>query len=274
MKRKGYLYVATGDKYLKEAYISVQSLLKVDPAADITLVTDASQQETDAFKNVVYLNEDQDKPYLYKIRAIGLSPYEQTIYLDSDTYFCDKCTELFELLDHFDWLIGQCNSDYFSVFDQSGREIKGLYAYNTGVIVFKKNDKTTQLLNEWYQAYSRHFDKYIHDQAPFMEALLTVNLKTYIFQTIYNARTPYPFHIIAKPVKIIHGRHNDFAAIAKKLNRNTKHTRIWFPRGKLVLSYGRTIFFKWYMSLNPTIKMRIKNLIKPIIMKLGMRDYI
>lgn len=68
-----------------------------------------------------------------------------------------------------------------SVFDQSGREIKGLYAYNTGVIVFKKNDKTTQLLNEWYQAYSRHFDKYVQDQAPFIEALLLVDIKMYVF---------------------------------------------------------------------------------------------
>ena len=58
-----------------------------------------------------------------------------------------------------------------------------------------------------------------------MEALLQVDIKTYVLQSMYNARTPYPFNLIAKPVKIIHGRHNNYSNIAKKLNQNSQNNR-------------------------------------------------
>jgi hypothetical protein len=274
MKKRGYLYVAMGGKFLTEATRSIQSLLKVDPNAEVTLVTDSTEKEVSGFNNVIFLDEDIDRPYLYKIKAIGLSPYDQTFYIDSDTYFCDCCTELFELLNHFDMLIGHCNSDYFSVYDNNEQEVKGIYPYNTGVIVFKKNEKTVELLNRWYNAYRNHFDKYVQDQAPFIEALLLVDIKMYVFPTIYNARTPYPFSMIARPVKIIHGRHKDYAKIAKKLNQNILHSRIWFPRFQLVIVFKRTFLFNWYMSLGPSFKAKIKKIIRPVVVKFGLRDYI
>ncbi|MGB4839348.1 MAG: putative nucleotide-diphospho-sugar transferase [Saprospiraceae bacterium] len=270
----GYLYIAFGEKYLNEAVVSVESLLKVDPKANFTLITNSYDLVPSIFKNVILLSIDTDKPFLYKIKALSLSPYERTFFIDTDTYFCDTCIELFSLLDYFDILIAHCNNDYLDVYNKLGEAILGYYSYNTGVIIYKKRDKTIEFLKDWYNAYYKHFNLYVHDQPPFMECLLDSDIKIYVLQSIYNARTPYPLSLIARPVKIIHGRHNDYIRIAQKLNKSANCSRVWFPRFKLVLAYRRTKFFKWYMSLNPAIKIKVKNIVKPIVMKLGMRDYI
>lgn len=47
---KGYLYVAVGEQFLKEAIFSARSLRKVDNTAHINLVTDKK------IKNAVFLN--------------------------------------------------------------------------------------------------------------------------------------------------------------------------------------------------------------------------
>jgi Nucleotide-diphospho-sugar transferase len=271
---RGYLYVAFGKNYLNEAKISAESLLAVDPTANITLITNSYDFVPSIFKNIIILIDGTDKPFLYRIKALSLSPYEKTFFIDTDTYFCESCNELFVLLDYFDWMMAQCNSDYFQVYDSNGEKVSGIFAYNAGVVIYKKNDKSIKLLDDWYAAYQNHFERYMHDQAPFMEALLTADIKMYVLQSIYNARTPYPFGMIARPVKIIHGRHNNYQQIAKKLNKNADCSRVWFPRFSLVLAYRRTILFNWYMSLNPNIKTKIKNIIKPIVMKLGLRNYI
>lgn len=271
---KGYLYVAFGEKYIQEALVSSQSLIKVDPSAKICLVTNEELKNNNHFDQIIILNEYQEKPYLYKVKALCLSPYDYTFFIDTDTYFCESCSELFDLLEYFDLLITPCNNDYLTVYNKDSKPIAGIYSYNTGVIIFKKNNKTLELLLKWFISYNNHFDKYIHDQGPFMEALLSVDIKILVLQTIYNARTPYPFSMIAKPVKIIHGRHNDYKIISDKLNKKSDESRIWFPRFKIVLTYQRTKIFKWYMTLNPKYKDHIKSIIKPIVIRLGMRDYI
>jgi hypothetical protein len=271
---KGYLYIAFGEKYIQEALVSSQSLIKVDPSAKISLVTNEKLKSDNMFDHIIILNEYLEKPYLYKVKALNLSPYEYTFFIDTDTYFCEGCSELFDLLNYFDLLISPCNNDYLTVFNKESKPINGIYAYNTGVIVFKKNKRTSDFLLSWYNVYINHFDMYIHDQGPFMEALLNEDIKILVLQTMYNARTPYPFNMIAKPVKIIHGRHNDYKAIADKLNRNSHQSRIWFPRLKIVLTYRRTKLFKWYMRLDQKYKDHIKSIIKPLVIRLGMRDYI
>ena len=116
--------------------------------------------------------------------------------------------------------------------------------------------------------------KYIHDQPPFLEALLYHRIKIYTLQSIYNARTPYPFSMIARPVKIIHGRHRDYLKVAQKLNRHSGSSRIWFPRFQVVVPYRRTIFFNLYMKSGPVIKKFVKGVLGPIVSKFGLRDYI
>jgi hypothetical protein len=271
---KGYLYVAYGKKYLDECITSVSSLKAVNPNSKVALVTDNPGVYSEIFDEVITLEIDKERPYINKIKGMYSSPFVKTIFVDTDTYFCHAVDEIFGILDYFDMALSICNSDYFTVYNKTGEAISGMNPYNTGVMAYRKNEVTKAILLEWEAAYLRHFNLYVQDQAAFMEALLYSNVRTYTLPTIYNARTPYPCQFIAKPVKIIHGRHNNYEKIAKKLNRNHHSARIWYPRFQIVLAYRRTSFFNFYLQLSPNIRRIVKAVFMPLIKKLGMREYI
>ena len=254
----GYLYVAIGEKHLRECRISLTSLRKHDSTAHVTLVTDKISPTCDLFDNVIVQTEETHRPYLYKIRGVQATPYEYTLFVDTDTYFCANCQELFNLLQYYDVAVAPCPNDNSAVFDEQNQIVEGYYPYNTGIIAYKKKGGTDLFLEKWADAYIRHFDKYIHDQPPFVEALLYCDVKLYVMSTIYNARTPYPSMFIGKRVKIIHGRHRNYPRIERILNRKHLHNRVWYPRLQWVLHQQTTIFFRWYMRLKPEYRKKIK----------------
>jgi Nucleotide-diphospho-sugar transferase len=254
----GYLYVATGDKYLQECLVSASSLRQRVPDAQITLVTDNDQFENPLFNQILRVEKPAGSGYLYKIAGLMASPYEQTFFIDTDTWFCDACTELFQLLQYYDLCLTHCPNDAFTVYNGDNQPVIGYHAYNTGVIVFRKNERTARLFEAWYAAYQKGMDKYPHDQPPLMEALLYHEVKLCVLQTIYNARTPYPSSYIGKPVKIIHGRHRNYPRMARKLNRHL-HNRVWFPPLGLILYFKRSFLFRWYLGLDPKYKQVLRS---------------
>jgi hypothetical protein len=270
---KGFLYVATGKDYLNEFETSCSSLKKHHPNANITLITDKPYVPNHHNVNIILKNEFAEQPYLYKITGIPLSPYQKTFFLDTDTYFCDSCTEVFELLDFFDLCIVPCNNDNSTVLNHEGKPVPGLHPYNTGVIAYRRNNRTKSLFSKWAKAYINHVSEYIHDQPPFMEALISTDIKILTLASIYNARTPYTCSFIGKAVKVIHGRHNNYEKLAQKLNSNKDYGRVWFPRFELVLAQKNTKLFDFYMSLSPAKKEKVKSILKPIIVKLGLMHY-
>jgi hypothetical protein len=125
--------------------------------------------------------------YLSKIKGILETPYEQTIFIDTDTFFCDTCDELFRVIYFFIVLIYH---DYqetsFAQID--GSDLKGLNTYNTGVIVYNSSDRVMSFLNDWATIFKDGMDDYWSDQPAFMKALLYHPINTYSLQTIYNFR--------------------------------------------------------------------------------------
>lgn len=232
LRPRGYLYIATGKKYIDEAIISARSLRTVFPKADITLICD-QRVDTNVFDEIQihpYSAKNKKEGYLYKVRNMyEHSPYEKTFFIDSDTYFLDDCQELFDLLDYFDICIAQApNDDY--LLEINGEKILGYYSYNTGVIVFRRSKQNAELFAAWNDRY----DIEIHDQPLFMKALLKTSPKVYVFPNIYNARTPGILSLMPAAVKIIHGRHNNYKAVAKNINKKLIN-RAWIPAEEDVL---------------------------------------
>ena len=118
MQSCGVLYIATGASYLEEARRSAQSVKKHSPTLSIGVVTDQSIQPDADFDMVLdvsantVLEEHQERyltqdtvPYSRKILPLFQSPFQKTIFLDSDTFVAAPLDELFTLLDHFDLLV-------------------------------------------------------------------------------------------------------------------------------------------------------------------------
>jgi hypothetical protein len=241
MNECGYLYVAAGDpKYLQEAEISATSLRAVDPTAHITLITD-KQLDGSLFDRIVV------RPVAFTSWRAGVayrtkhiyqdSPYEKTLYLDTDTYIYEPCGALFGLLDHFDVCMAAAPADMNEPLID-GKPLTACFPYNAGVIAFKKNARNEFLFRTWHERHAkklregslRHKEG---DQPSFMEALVHSESRVYVLPSIWNARA-LTYVFLNGSVKVVHCREEDkeaYEKLRRKLNEITG-IRCWDPRRK------------------------------------------
>ncbi len=235
------MYIAKGKDYCSEAEESAKRLRKVDGKAHITLVTDEKGNVTSGvFDNVVIRPSDTRGWYaglFYKARYMyECSPYKKTFFIDTDTYFCDSCRELFEILNFYDLCISHAPRDTEEVTLPGNRTLGGYYPYNSGVVLFRKSGENEKLFRNWHAIYKKKSGEYEKDQIALMEALLHSGSRVYVLQNIYNARTPFQISFVKKPVKIIHGKHGEFSGFEKicSIINASSCNRSWNPDKKKI----------------------------------------
>ncbi len=151
----GVIYFAYGKKYLDEAIFSASSLKKHNPGLQVTLFTNSSNgiSDKEVFDNII-VPQENFHPFKMKIYAMLNSPYEQTLFLDTDTKIINDVTEPFFNLHTNDIAIAGMrwlNEDRtFKAFEKLSDELPGQHIYNTGVIYYKKSDAFTKFANLWY----------------------------------------------------------------------------------------------------------------------------
>lgn len=262
--KQGYLYCETGDKFIREAIISAISLKRCNSNAHITLITN-EEIENKTFDSIIIkknrsVNSKWKLGVQYKVESLLLSPYEKTFFIDTDTYFIEDSSELFELLEYYDLQIAHAPDDKNKVV-LDDKKLDGYYPYNTGVIVFNNNSKIKNFFQDWLTIYKAKFDIYPHDQTPFMEALLLNDIKLHVFHQIYNFRLPFYISIPGLSVKILHGRTDDFEIIAKKINKHY-YNRVWVSKKTVILNKPKKTFKSTLISLMP---INVKNFLKKLI---------
>ncbi len=237
MKHQGYLYIAAGGRnYIQEAVISAQSLRRVDRNAHITLIAD-EDAHIDIFDLIIVRPGGDFSTWrnglAYKVEHIyAESPYEKTLFLDSDTYFYENCEEIFDLLEYYDVAVASAPVGE-GILKVNGKPFSVYTPYNTGVIAYRKNDRNAQLFKAWKAAYERKLEEIKsgaakgNDQDSFIEALLHVESRVHVFSNLWNARTPRCIALNGK-VKIAHGRHENYVILGAKLNV-TSEERLWDP---------------------------------------------
>ncbi|MEM6517394.1 MAG: putative nucleotide-diphospho-sugar transferase [Bacteroidota bacterium] len=228
---KGYLYVATGAKYIAEAENSAKSLKKHLPNAETALITDSEISES-VFDKIIMINKqdgsDWKKGLAFKVNGLLNSPFEMTCFVDTDTYFTDETSELFQILEFYDLLICHSPND-ISKITLDGKKLKGYIPYNTGVIVFKKNDRIKKVFNAWKNLYEKNPDSYSGDQPAFMEALLNHDIKIYVLPPVYNFRFKTFNSFPPLKVKILHARSANYSRIESLVNKHADKHRSWSP---------------------------------------------
>jgi hypothetical protein len=253
----GYLYIASGERYVKEAIISAESLRRVDKQAHITLVTNETVKNK-IFNNILVHPSDvksYGEAIRYRVRHIyETSPYKKTLFLDSDTYFYDNCRELFDLLNYYDicMTLAPCDSTQPRV---NGRKLVGYTPYNCGMILFKKNLTNNFLFQNWKKrCEQKAFES--NDQLALMESLLESKTRVYVLQNIWNTRIPY-YLTLNGFVKIVHGRCKNYEKLRRKINIINFH-RCWDPVRQKCLYQKRPIIKRFYRKATRLLK-KIKN---------------
>lgn len=234
---QGYLFAFFGKQYREEAIRSAKRIKVVDRDAHITAVTTEEEDFEDAFDHVVFRKFSSgtyQRHLLYKVlHMYRCSPYQRTLFLDSDTYLCYAVPELFDLLDHFD--VGVTHGPYdTSIPKLYDREVVGYWPFNTGVITFSKNAVNERVFDLWSTLYEDHVngpDEYGIDQEFLNTALLRYSARVCTLPVQYNARVHRPLCFVP-PLKILHA-HADLPNIAARVNSLMKRIVVWKPDGSI-----------------------------------------
>ncbi len=225
MQSCGVLYIATGASYLEEARRSAQSVKKHSPTLSIGVVTDQSIQPDADFDIVLdvsantVLEEHQERyltqdkvPYYRKILPLFQSPFQKTIFLDSDTFVAAPLDELFTLLDHFDLLVTPAHivHDYrFEREEPPFSQIPAAFGYfNTGLIAFRKSPASDAFLHRWLHNFIQHTARFtVNDQPAFRLTLFEDIASFHVLPARYNIISWTPFIVPAGGgIVMLHGR--------------------------------------------------------------------
>lgn len=245
---RGIVFAAIGEQYIHEAVLSARSIRRTMPDIPIYLYTE-EEVETEVFDKVVLLKRTHEGfkgIKLYKPLALIQSPFDTTLFLDSDTYVCSDCSELFDMAKRCELIIAHDTAD-MSLPSLEGRELANFYPYNSGVMCFSKSERTSSLLSDWFDILEKDFDEHQWDQRALMASILKNRILTYTMQPIYNCRTNFIVSLPQVAIKIIHGRGLDFAATEKELNRILKN-RVWMPKLQKIMLKKPRGFFKMILD--------------------------
>lgn len=221
----GVIYIATGQKYIKEACTSAASFKKNMPNISITGFFDKSVKSV-YFDNIVLINKSDGKKN--KVFYMSKSPYYYSLFMDTDTYVCDNVSDLFSLLDKVD--IAVAHAPYRETVRVDGVP-DSFPEFNTGVILFKKSLQITSFLENWIAIYEQNLKREIkwlnpnsqkeelmnRDQPSFREALYNSDLRVATLTPEYNCRFEMPGYV-DRTVKILHGRHSNLQTVAEAIN--------------------------------------------------------
>lgn len=153
---QGVIYVAGQDvRYVCEAIASAESLRAVRPDVPISLLTDIEQLfggALDPFDQIIPLPIEETgglrdgwgRGLMTKVRAFARSPYEKTLFLDTDTRVLDpQITDIFGFLDEQAMALVPCSPE-----NSLSCRLYGPM-FNTGVVAYRMVDKVRELLRQW-----------------------------------------------------------------------------------------------------------------------------
>ena len=165
MKTKGVIYTAGGDiSFVKEAIFSAKTLKRHNPRLKTTLFTTFKGIKSKYFDQIVY-HPPTMHPMKYKIIDMLSSPYDFTLYLDTDTMVTDKIYEIFDFLLIYD--IGFTHrvkakwSKHPEFIDYIDFE-----TIQTGFLLYRKNERVINFLKAWNEEMQKNPDNEIRSGLP------------------------------------------------------------------------------------------------------------
>jgi hypothetical protein len=231
MTSRGVLYVAFGDRYQAEARRSIATMRRVSPAMPCAVITDAEWKE--APRPDTFVLRPRDVSFGSKPRTMyDGSPYEETLFLDTDTVVVRDVTPLFGLLRWYDLGVKFAGPQL--------NEADGLEYHtqaSSGVILFRKCEATADAFTRWLAEFERARSEVtsvtdprgLGDQRYFAIAVARsrarpVHLDNFVLFNLSEAMLTH------SPPMIVHGRLPEIEAIARRIVDGWDPVHDWAPR--------------------------------------------
>jgi hypothetical protein len=201
MDNFGIVYAVTGEKNLREAVTSAESVKKFHPDVPIALLSEVEFADP-VFDHVKVL-ETVEVSRRIKMH-LEETPFEAAMYLDSDIRVIGDLSEAFELLTRFEFAANQVSSGYHYKLDGVPDSFP---EYNSGVMLFRNTEKFAELMRRWRSTYIEFHneDGNPWDQKSLRKVLWESDLQLGWLRGEYNFM-PYSPAIAMTNVYLLHGR--------------------------------------------------------------------
>lgn len=221
--------MAMGEKCSKEFKIAFQSLRLIDKNIDITVYTDA---DLDINKNDSKLHIVRKELFTdiksFRIEMLCNSPYDKNLYVDTDVFFLKKFDEIFDILQRVDIAASQTYSNK----DKEQNIPEAFPIFNSGVIVFNKNEITRKFFIDWLQRFSSRKETQKYDEPAFREAVFfQKDIQFSILPIMCNFRAEQAQRV-SDQVRILHGRGGQLICASEKIN-TVDGNRLYLPTGEV-----------------------------------------
>ena len=239
----GVLYIAFGEQYRQEALTSIASLRRFHPHLPCCIITDSDFGELPTHVEVVLREPEIEQPFRAKPRYLCESPFDRTLFLDTDTTVVQAVEPLFYLLDRFD--IGLHIHPHYGTYGTYGRG-GYLSTANSGVVLFRRCAAVSEMFDRWLELFDRAVStseacasnvvqSRIHDDPLLMYAVYDTRVRLVPLPTAMNFLLQMPT-VTASPIHIIHGRHPDPEGLARRIDQGRSsgqpnwNARVWVPQ--------------------------------------------
>ena len=188
-KNKGILFIAFGEKYVKEAIFCVKSLknyTQLPCTIYCDMMTDENKKYFDEVNLIIPDHVRTKVDYLEK------TPYEKTLYLDSDTMITEDIEPIFDLLNKYDVAMthdfARKRFKWSQVIDEYNAIPDAFSEFGGGVILYKKST-SFDFLKKWKHYFYKYYDKTNGwDQASLRIASWKTENLIYVLPPEYNIR--------------------------------------------------------------------------------------
>lgn len=192
---KGYLYIAYGKAFTKEALLSIESLRRYT-SLPIAIYTDekALVETKNENLNINLVGEITANHLRAKVDYMDQSPFVNTVFMDSDTVVVRNCDDMFDLLERFDVAIvndyARKRKKYSDIVPEYGEIPYAFSEANSGVIAFNSSTRTQTFLKMWKEYFYKYYQQTNGwDQISFRISLWKSNVRIHHMPFEYNVRS-------------------------------------------------------------------------------------
>lgn len=197
----GVLYIATGSKYIRAAVRSAETVRAHCPGLPIHLFGDWRQRGFDfdrspsPFTTVGAVENPHPRS---KVDYLASTPFERTLFLDTDTAVHADITGIFQLLDRFDIAMAHAPRRIPHPDARRWRVAvpDAFPQFNSGVLLYRRTPAVLAFLDEWRRCF--HEAGFPQDQRTLRELLWLSDLRIATLPPEYNLRF-LKYHVLWYP---------------------------------------------------------------------------
>lgn len=186
----GVFFIAFGKKYVEEAIFCAESIRKVSNIS-IAIHCDVISDNADSlFDHVTIIKPDHARA---KVDYLENSPFNNTLYMDSDTMIKEDISFIFSILDKYDIAMthdyARKRHRWCELLPEYKNIPDGFSEFGGGIILYKM-PKCKEFLELWKNYFYKYF-KQTHgwDQASLRIASWKTSCNIYVLPPEYNVRS-------------------------------------------------------------------------------------